>query len=120
MALGYNVGTDVNVASKERGSAHHQQVEKLGVSPATTLVTDVSTTSGEILAADADRMGGYLMNISDVIIYIGFGTETATNNYTPIKAGGSFPLEINGHPIVSAITARHYGSGNKEITIVTI
>lgn len=92
-----------------------------GVTPTETHldVNDVGTQ--EILAADTTRQGGYITNISDETIWISVDNPAVINECVPLLPYSSYPLTIDGKPIVSALYGIHGAAGlSKRIVIVTI
>ena len=84
----------------------------------TPKVVNVTTTSGEILAANPARHSAILTNDSDTIIYIALG-QTALLNASPRvnAAGGVYTITPGGVNSKEAVNAIHGGTGNKRLTV---
>lgn len=87
-----------------------------GVSSVTETTYSVTTSSSTALASNANRLGGYLLNLSDETIWVSFG-GTASNTKIPIFQYGSLPFSCGGVNYTGAINVRHYGTGTKSIFI---
>jgi hypothetical protein len=79
----------------------------------------VTTSSSQVLAANANRKGGYIQNISDTDIYLSWG-GTATTSKTLLTPGSSLPLLITGLVYTGLVRAIHAGSGTKTLAIVEL
>lgn len=85
----------------------------------TPAAVNVTTTSGEVLAANADRDVATLVNDSDTVMYLAVGETAVVNRGLRLNArGGSLTVGPNGSiRSVEAVNAIHGGSGNKVITV---
>lgn len=88
------------------------------VTPTETVVS-VTATSMTVLAANASRVGGYIVNVSDTLIYLSHNTPATTAGIPLYPNGGLFQLTINygRNPITNAI----YGisaSGTKDVRVI--
>jgi hypothetical protein len=83
---------------------------------ATETNVNVTTSSSTILASNASRVSGWLMNISDTTIYVSFGA-TATTSKIPVFQYGTLPISVNGVNYTGAVNAIHAGTGSKSVFI---
>lgn len=79
---------------------------------------NVTTGSAQLLGVNTSRLGGYISNLSDTVIYVSFG-GTASATKTPITPGSFIPLGMLGVVCYTgAITGIHFDSGNKAFSYV--
>ena len=78
--------------------------------------TNVTTASGEVMAANSARRYAIFTNDSDQVIYLSLGGTAVINKGIRLNAnGGSY--EIKGENLfVGSVKAIHAGSGNKVLT----
>jgi hypothetical protein len=93
----------------------------VSITPSTTSsVTEtsvnVTTSNSTILASNTSRTAGWLMNISDTLIYISFGA-TATTSKIPVYPQGTLALKCGDKVYTGAVNAIHASSGNKAVFI---
>ena len=82
--------------------------------PAHTAV-NVTTTTGAVLASNANRLYALLVNDSDTAIYIKLGAAAVANQGIRLNAlGGNYEMSaMLGNLYTGAINGIHAGSGNK-------
>ena len=82
--------------------------------PAHTAV-NVTTTTGAVLAANANRLYALLVNDSDTVIYIKLGAAAVANQGIRLNAdGGNYEMSaMLGNLYTGAINGIHAGTGNK-------
>ncbi len=81
----------------------------------THTAVNVTTSSGQVLAANANRLYALLVNGSDAVIYIKLGAAAVLNQGIRINAsGGSYEMSaMLGNLYTGAINGIHGGAGNK-------
>ena len=86
----------------------------------THTAVNVITSSGAVLAANANRKYALLVNDSDTTIYIKLNAAAVVNQGIRLNAnGGSYEMStLFGNLYTGAIYGIHGGSGNKAILIV--
>lgn len=82
-------------------------------------VITTTTTSGEALAANADRRYALFVNDSDTVIYIFLGGTAVANRGIRLNAnGGSYEISAKlGSLYLGVINAIHGGAGNKLLLV---
>lgn len=93
--------------------------KSVGAQTATIARPGTSTTSASILAASAGRAGFIIVNDSAVVLYVLFGSGTASaTNYTLTLAAGATYEQREGAATyagpITAVTAS--SSGNAQVT----
>lgn len=84
----------------------------------TETAPNVTTSSSTVLASNASRKAGYLVNESDTDIYVSFGS-TATTAKQKIRAnGGSLSFTVGGIIFQGNVNAIHAGTGSKALYVV--
>ncbi len=99
-------GRPIHVAITEAGTGQ------------TPVGVNVTTSSTQILAANADRKVAIIVNNSDEVVWLAIGKTAVVNKGIRLNArGGSFILSKYG-PVFSteAINGIHAGTGNKVAT----
>ncbi len=85
----------------------------------THAAVNVTTSSGQVLAANANRLYALLVNDSDTVIYVKLGAAAVLNEGIRINAsGGSYEMSaLLGNLYAGAINGIHGGTGNKVLMI---
>lgn len=85
----------------------------------THTAVNVTTGSGEVLAANANRLYALLVNDSDTVIYIKLGAAAVANQGIRLNAyGGNYEMSaMLGNLYIGAINGIHAGSGNKVLLL---
>ena len=80
---------------------------------------NVTTTTGEVLASNANRLYAILVNNSDTVIYIKWGAAAVANQGIRLNAnGGSYEMSaMLGNLYLGAVNGIHGGSGNKVLLV---
>jgi len=81
----------------------------------THTAVNVTTSTGEVLASNANRLYALLVNDSDTVIYIKLGAAAVANQGIRINAnGGNYEMSaMLGNLYTGAINGIHAGTGNK-------
>lgn len=95
----------------------------LAAFPEVTIVhtaVNVTTSTGEVLAASTDRKWALIINDSDVVIYCKIAAAAVLNEGIRLNAnGGSFEISPQlGNFVTGAINCIHGGAGNKVLLVV--
>lgn len=90
-----------------------------GYGNATHSIGTVTTTSGTVLAANANRKYALLINDSDVIVYLAFGGAAVASQGVRLNpGGGSYEMRLgNGEVYTGRIEAIHADTGNKLLLV---
>lgn len=91
------------------------------VSSVTESVVGVTTGDAEILASNVSRKGGYILNLSDEVVWVSFGNAAAVNTTIPIKKSYGwldFMCGRFGPVYTGAVNGIHGGSGTKNVFIL--
>lgn len=80
---------------------------------------NATTSSGAMLAANADRNYALIQNDSDTVVYIKIGAAAVVNQGIRLNAnGGAYEMSAkNGNLSRLAINGIHAGVGNKAILV---
>lgn len=80
---------------------------------------NVTTSSGAILAANADRIGAIIVNDSDRPMWLAIGQTAVANRGIRLNpAGGTLTISQNGDIFsTEVVNGIHDGSGNKVATV---
>jgi len=103
--------------------AGNRTLGKLSVNGAYTAPTHsaatVTSTTGQALAANANRKYALLVNDSDTAIYIKLGAAAVANEGIRLNAnGGSYEMsDLHGNLYTGAINAIHGSTGNKTLLV---
>ena len=113
----------ITVAGFVTGAGGGQGTQPVSVAAYTTpthTAVNVTTSSGAVLAANANRKYALLINDSDTTIYMKLGAAAVVNQGIRLNAnGGSYEMStLFGNLYTGAIYGIHGGSGNKAILIV--
>lgn len=86
----------------------------------THTAVNVTTTTGEVLAANSARKYAMLINDSDTTLYLKIGAAAVANQGIRLNAnGGSYEISDRiGNLFLDAINGIHAGTGNKVILIM--
>ena len=92
-----------------------QPVSVAAYTTPTHTAVNVTTTTGAVLAANANRLYALLVNDSDTVIYIKLGAAAVANQGIRLNAdGGSYEMSaMLGNLYTGAINGIHAGTGNK-------
>lgn len=82
---------------------------------------NVTTSSQVLVAANADRIGGYIQNVSDTTINYSY-TGTAATTGLKLFPNQSLPFQFgyNGAVYTGAMSFIHGGTGSKALMIVEV
>jgi len=85
----------------------------------THTAVNVTTTTGAVLASNANRLYALLVNDSDTVIYIKLGAAAVANQGIRLNAdGGSYEMSaMLGNLYTGAINGIHAGTDNKVILL---
>ena len=84
----------------------------------THTAVNVTTTSGEVLAANTNRLYALLENNTDEVMWIKLGVAAVVNQGIRIGAYGDYPMsKKSGNLYTGAINAIHNGTGNKVLLV---
>lgn len=86
----------------------------------TQSVVGVTTTTATVVAANGERKGGFIVNVSDTTVWISFSGDAVEDECIPVFPNSSLALDINGYPVKGAIAALHGGTGTKNIVVEEI
>jgi hypothetical protein len=107
------------------GTFYHPQVSAEGVkmdgsriaSSSSPTAVNVAAASTQILAANANRIGCSITNISDTWIYLAKGVAAVAETGDSIAPyGGAYTMDQN-NLFRGAIYGIHAGAGNKKVTV---
>lgn len=84
----------------------------------TETAPNVTTSSSTILATNASRKAGYLVNESDTDIHVSFGSTATTAKQKVIANGGSLSFTVGGIVFQGNVNAIHAGTGSKALYVV--
>lgn len=89
------------------------------ITPTHTAV-NITSTSGEVLAANANRKYALLINDSDTVIYLKIGSPAVVNEGIRLNANGSSyeMAAALGNLATGAINGIHGSSGSKVLTVL--
>lgn len=92
------------------------RVEHRDAPSATSTAVTVGNTSTTVLAADHERLAAIIVNDSDEVVYLKYGTTAALNSGIRLNAnGGSIREEIYTGIVTGICT-----SGSKVVTVTSI
>lgn len=90
------------------------------VSSVTSSKPNVTTSSTTILAANANRKGGWIKNKSDVSIWVSFGGVAVNTAPSELEPGDVLKFSDDRWIYTGDVNAIHYGVGNKAVELVEV
>jgi len=86
----------------------------------TQTIISVTTSSTSVLSANANRLAGWVRNISDTTIYVSLSGTASASAPSKLSPGESLQFGNGTWCYTGAVAAIHAGSGNKSLEVVEV